>query len=755
MDLKTLIQQGINFHIKGNLADARKIYEAVIDIDPTHADATHLLGVISQQSGDPQSAFTLISRAITLNPNNPSYHSNLGATLRKLGNAVEAISAYQRAIHLKPIYPEALNNLGNAWLDSAQPDEAIHMFRRAIDQKQDYREAWLNLGKTLVQQGRYKEAVAELETASKRIPSEPRIWTLLGIALTKGNNFEAALESHDQALLRAPKSPDAQIARIETLIAAGTLDIAIHQCNLLIESNPTLAVPFNLRGMAYQRSGLHEDAISDFNMAILFDESFASAYRNRALSRIELNLVDLAIEDCRSATEIEPTNSLNYSRYGIALYKSKDIVSALDTFEKALSLNSQNLEAIIHSANALAEADKLDLALARYRQAVSIAPNNSDIYFNKAFALQEAGQLNEALESYRECLRLEPTNKEAHNNIAAVFRTLNKMPECFHHFDLAIQLGHEKARWNKAVALLLFGNFVEGWQLYEARWEAGLGLKHTPFAEPLWLGKEDIKGKTILLHPEQGFGDTIQFSRYATLVADLGAEVILEVPSRLKDLAKTLKGIRHVIASGDERPEFEFQTPLLSLPLAFSTTAASIPAEIPYLEAENHLLDKWLEILRPSSCPRVGVVWRGNPENKNDKFRSMELKHLIENVVSARPNIEFISIQKDPTDEEKLMMANSGIRDTSSQQDSFSDAAALCKLMDLIITVDTAVAHLAGALGSPTWILLSKSSDFRWLVDRNDTPWYPTAQLFRQKTLNNWDDPLKNLLNALNQTFKT
>ena len=288
-----------------------------------------------------------------------------------------------------------------------------------------------------------------------------------------------------------------------------------------------------------------------------------------------------------------------------------------------------------------------------------------------------------------------------------------------------------EAHWNLALALLATGDFERGWQEHEWRWRANVIGPEQSFRQPLWLGAEDLTGKTILLHNEQGLGDALQFVRYAPQVRQRGARVVLRVQRPLLSLMAGLAGADHVIAEGDALPEFDYHCPLLSLPLAFGTHLQNIPAGIPYLHPAADRLAKWQSILGERTAPRIGLAWSGNPAHKNDRNRSIALKQLLP--LLSVPGVRFVSLQRDLREDDAAVLGNlPALVSIGAQLDDFADTAAAISLLDLVITVDTAVAHLAGALGKPVWVLLPFAPDWRWLLKREDSPWYPTARLFRQ-----------------------
>jgi hypothetical protein len=287
------------------------------------------------------------------------------------------------------------------------------------------------------------------------------------------------------------------------------------------------------------------------------------------------------------------------------------------------------------------------------------------------------------------------------------------------------------------LALLLNDDFARGWEEYEWRWEDEHLKRQKPqFKQPLWLGQESLKGKTILLHAEQGLGDTIQFSRYAKLVSHRGAKVVLQVQKGLKSLMQSVAGVNWVVEQGEALPAFDYHTPLMSLPLAFKTSLETIPAESVYLECEAVRVEKWKDRLGDKSKPRVGLVWSGNKDHKNDHNRSIALA-MLSRILAEE--VEFISLQKEVRERDKSALEQVAVKHFGEELKDFMDTAGLVANMDLVISVDTSVAHLAGALGKPLWVLLPFSPDWRWLLEREDSPWYPSAKLYRQPKIGDWE----------------
>jgi tetratricopeptide (TPR) repeat protein len=354
--------------------------------------------------------------------------------------------------------------------------------------------------------------------------------------------------------------------------------------------------------------------------------------------------------------------------------------------------------------------------------------------------LKELNRFGDALASYDRALTMRPEYPEALSNRGNTLKELKRFEEALENYNRAITMRPDfaEAHYNEALLRLLTGDFGRGWGKYEWRLKSpSLSLLKRNFCRPLWLGADSIDGKTILLHSEQGLGDTLQFCRYVPLIAARGAYIILEVQRPLQELMTTLAGATQVISKGDPLPDFDFQCPLLSLPLALGTRHETVRPMTPYLRPSVEALNNWQVRLGPKARPTIGLVWSGSPMHNNDKNRSISLRSLIPLL-----DIEatFVSLQKDVrSNDMKVLKDQSDLLHFGDELKNFSDTAALVSNLDLVISVDTSVAHLAGALGKRVWVMLPFVPDWRWLLDREDSPWYPTARLFRQDDTREWN----------------
>jgi tetratricopeptide (TPR) repeat protein len=461
-------------------------------------------------------------------------------------------------------------------------------------------------------------------------------------------------------------------------------------------------------GVALHNLGRDEEALANYDRAIALNPQYAIAYNNRGTTLLALERRDEALDSFKRAIAIEPRYAEAHNNVGGLLRERQDLDEALASFDRAIALNPDYAVAHCNRGTTLNELCRPMQALASFDRAIAIDRNMAGAHCGRATALFSLKQLDEARQSNDRALALEPDHVEAH--------------------------------WNGALLKLVAGEFAEGWELQEWRWKLDEWRSKIPAfmrdgSWPLWTGAEPLAGKTLLVNAEQGYGDFVQFCRYLPMVRKLGANVVVEAKKRLLPLLTTLEGDFVFVEAGRPLPEFDLYCPIMSLPRAFGTRLETIPAKVPYLFAEPEKQNLVLTRLGAKGVPRIGLVWSGSPGQKADRLRSISFIRLEP---LLRMPFEFHCLQKEIGPEDLPALNSFGIQTHHDEQNDFSDAAALIACTDLVITVDTAVAHVAGAMGKPVWILLPYMADWRWLLDRQDSPWYPTARLFRQRTGGDW-----------------
>jgi tetratricopeptide (TPR) repeat protein len=534
-------------------------------------------------------------------------------------------------------------------------------------------------------------------------------------------------------------------------------------------------------GLGHMRAGRNQEAENCCRRALALDPKHAASLHLLGLLFLQVEQYDQAQDWLSRAVQQDP-KPLYFLSLGTALFPGKDYNETLKAFEKAieLGLDDANLWQLRGQTLAKANLNRRPDALESFRKSLAMRPNHLPTLNMLGASLYELGQFEEALRVYRQTHALDPNNADICNELGRVLRSLARDEEGLHWFDraLALQRDLKEALYGRAVALvylhkfpeafsaykclkaahpddsradlgaahlhLLLGNFELGWAGREARWNVpSFGGNYSKFPYPMWLGSEKLEGKTILIVSDEGLGDAIQFVRYLPIVASLGARIVLVVQDALHPLLSNFPGITQCVplSATSHLPAFDFHCPLMSLPLALKTRLDSIPSAISYLPSPSRArVRAWKERLGSHDTLRVGLVWSGNPKHADDHNRSVPLR-AFSRLLAV--NATFVSLQKDPRpDDRKAMQDLPELVDFSSDLTDFVETAALIKCLDLIVTVDTSVAHLAAALGRPTWLLLPYTADYRWLLDRDDSPWYPTMRLFRQTSSRDWRDVL-------------
>lgn len=442
------------------------------------------------------------------------------------------------------------------------------------------------------------------------------------------------------------------------------------------------------------------------------------------------------------------------SNLGLALHNAGRLDEAIAQYRSALALSPRHPEILYNLGNVYLARDRITEALASYDETLANNPSHVGARVNRGNTLLRFNRPADALEGYERALALAPDHPQILTNRGHALRRLDRPQQALQSFAAAIDKSPDfpEAHFESALAHLTLGDFEPGWKAYEWRWKTNaFADKRRSFRQPQWLGNTPLAGKTILLHAEQGFGDTIQFIRYAPLLARAGARVICEVQDELMSLLTPLQGVE-IVAPGNPLPPFDLHCPLMSLPLAFGTELATIPAQVPYLAAPADRVTRWRDRLgaeRPGEGrPRAGFVWSGSPAHKNDANRSIPLARF--NELFANLPFACFSLQREMRQgDREALQGLPQLVDLGPELIDFSDTAAVISLLDVVVSVDTAVAHLAGALGKPVVILLPHAADFRWLRNRSDTPWYPTARLLRQPAFGDWDSVIAGLADEL------
>jgi tetratricopeptide (TPR) repeat protein len=600
----------------------------------------------------------------------------------------------------------------------ARDKEALASYDKALELQPDFGDVLFNRGNLLRKQGKYEEALSSYDRALELEPQDAALLNNRGVTLFLLERYQESLDSYARAITLRPDYPDAYTNRGNALQELGFHDEAVESHQKALELAPGhLRARVNL-GNALQEMRRFEEAVQHYDQAIALDPGHAEAFNNRAAALNELQKYEEALADC----------------------------------DRALSLEPRYAEALGNRGTALAGLGRHEDALACHEQAFEIQPGCVQA-LNVATALQDLERHDEALEYHERALVLKPDYVEALNNRGNSLQALNRHAAAVRSYQRAIEIkpGDAEAHWNEGLARLTLGDYKGGWPKYEWRWRnPRLDVTQPPLDVPTWTGEEPLENKTVLVFQEQGYGDAIQFVRFVSLLASKGCRVVVACDESLLETFRSAPGVDETTAGPLPESGVDYQVSLMSLPLALGITLRNLPADAPYLAADPAAAEEWrARFARLEGGRKVGLVWSGNPRFVAAAQKRCPVEAL-EGLLSV-DDVAWISLQKDADaqDLEGLCAAAPGLLDCGDELPDFAATAAAITALDLVITVDTAVAHLAGALGKPVWIMLPFAADWRWLVEREDSPWYPTARLFRQQAAGGWEELVGRLQEAL------
>jgi tetratricopeptide (TPR) repeat protein len=517
-----------------------------------------------------------------------------------------------------------------------------------------------------------------------------------------------------------------------------------------VRLDPHLSEAWNNLAVVLKRMGRVGEASYVLKATLTQNPQSADAWINLATSLSAIGRHDEAIRAAERAIRLVPSAPSYFNERALVLLGANRRHEAHESCRRALQLLPTFPEAAYHLGLILGPTEPA-LSEACYRQAIALRPSLVEAWVNLGAGLVKRGELEQGAECFRRALTWQPSRHDAWNNLGHALRQAGRIKAAIACYGRAAALhpAYAEPRYNRALANLVLGNFAAAWEDHEWRWKVpGFPSPTRSFSQPLWTG-ERLAGRKILLHTEQGFGDSIQFLRYVPLVAQRGpAQVILEVHPELFALAKDLPGADAVVKRGDPLPAFDVQAPLLSLPLAFKTSLKTIPAATPYLKVEEARRARLQPLLRKGVAPRIGLVWAGNPRHGNDHNRSLPLTAFAPMLNGVKAS--WVSLQMGPRQADIATLGyGDRLQDFSPHLTDFADTAAVMAMLDLVICVDTSVAHLAGALNRPVWVLIPYAPDWRWMLQTEESPWYPSMRLFRQAAPGKWDAPLATMLSDL------
>jgi tetratricopeptide (TPR) repeat protein len=764
---------GVALQFQGKTDEAAEHYQRTIDLNPENIDALNNMGVLMQGLGRWRDAADYFRRTISLDSNHPDAHANLGAALMSMGDFEEAISVSRRALKINPRKEVALNTLGNAQKNLGLFDEAIENYEKALELNPGNIDALGNLGAIFLSKGNLDSALASFRRVLDLNPRNANAENNLGVVFYEQGDMEAALAAFGRSLEIEPNHTDAHSNRGNALKACGRGEEAEAAYRRAVEIDPGLLDAHANLGVLLQERGSLDEALAAYRRALDINPNHVDALTNISVALKGRGETAAAAESIRRVLEINPRNANAENILGGIFFEQGELDSALAAYDRALAIEPAHVDALanlgavltdlgrgeeaevslrraieldpghgnahVNLGTLMKQRGELASAIACYRRSLEINPRRSDALNNLGLALYEQGESEESVSCLRRAVESEPESSNAHNSLGMVLAGLGRRSEGVASFLRAVEVDPDcvDAHFNHSMVLLVEGDFNRGWEGHEWRLkkETLLG-EQARFPQKAWDGSS-LDGKTILIHAEQGYGDTVQFVRYAREIAAPGTRIVLECQPRLTKLLGCIPEIDSVIGKGEALPRFDEHVFLLSLPRILGTRLDTIPGEVPYIRppadwevpGNLHLDNEGL---------KVGLVWAGNPGHANDRNRSIALEKLAPCLETE--GARFFSLQFGEKSGDIAGLGGQAlIEDLSPHLSGFSAPAAAIAHLDLVLSVDTVSAHIAGAMGKPVWMLLPFVPDWRWLLDREDSPWYPTMRLFRQSKIGDWE----------------
>jgi tetratricopeptide (TPR) repeat protein len=658
---------------------------------------------------------------------------------------------YQQVLERDPRNPVALLGMSLVALASGQTEAAVGLAQVAVTVVPQMGPAWVTLGQTLKGVGRLDDSEQAYRLALSLDGMDPLAHMGMGELKIAQEQPEEAVREYELALRKHPTLVTAHLGLGHSLACMGRFDEAFERYQQVLSLKPRLAEAEFASGFALVRMGKPKEAEVRYRRALAERPDFAAAWVNMGSLLREQGREIYAEAALLKAVELRPDLAGGWLNLALIERDRKNAVQAESYLRKAFALDPTRTDTLLAWAQFCNGVKDLAGAWGWLRWALAREPQNADAVNMQGILLHTEGRFEEAVENFERAEKL--GNRAASSNRGNSLLDLGRVEEALLAHEKAVERDPEcaGARYNLAMTRLRVGDFERGWPGYEARWDfREVHRQARLFNQPRWRG-ERLAGRRVLLHAEQGLGDSIQFGRYVQMVVERGGTALLQVQTGVKRLLTSLEAIRtgqaEIAELGVKPPKFDLECPLMSLPAVFDTRLDSVPWPGPYLFADPALVEQtrlrfpegWRKSARGTQPLHVGLAWAGNPGYKADRHRSTQLKNLLP--LLRQPGIRWVSLQKgDPAEQLAQLPDDVFVWDASSQDSDLADTAATIENLDLVITTDTCIAHLAGAMGKPVWILLPHLADWRWMRHIETTPWYPTARLLRQRKQGNWEE---------------
>ena len=784
MTLEEYFAQALALHQSEDLKAAEAFYQKVLSALPDQPNVNYNLGLLKVQQDQSKESLEYFKAALDADESEPKYwvsyvEALMLADQKKLavdtllkglelglhGEDVDALVAQLTVQEQKPA-PVPVTIANYAGVPDMQAITQANQPSLAIEEKQTAHKN--KNGKTLqhyldnpkIQKILAVQQSGDLKAANKAwldllkyYPKNPVIMTCLGTIALEQARLEDAAKWLTESLDILPEQATAWSYRSIIHLQKEDLKTALADANEAIALNPAYAEAHANRGSVLKALKRFNEALASYQQALDLQPDNPDTQFNLALVYVELGRYEEAAAILKDVIQAKPDYAIAHHLCAEVHKKMYAYEQALGYYQTALKLDQNNHEALFGRGLTFLKLKQYQAAHADFAKVVALQPDYRNAHINLGLVLSKLNQYEASLEAYEDALALDDSYAETYNNKGLLLVEMQRFDEALTCYEKAIELdpSFEEVYWNKSHLHLLLGDFTQGWPLYEYRWKSVLKDGQRVLSKPLWLGEAPIKGKTLLVYPEQGLGDFIQFSRYVNELEALGAQVILEVPSALKSLMHTMEGQYQIVEQDSSLPYYDYHCPILSLPLALKTQADNIPAETPYLYANESELAQWQSKVDATHF-NVGLVWSGAIGHQNDHNRSVPLS-AFEPLFAVSADFHALQREIRPADQETFDRL-ACIQNHTDALTDFSETAALITQMDLVITVDTSVAHLAGAMDKPCWLLLPYAPDFRWMVNTDISPWYPSMKLFRQPKPADWTSVMIEVQTALKNVKK-
>ncbi len=613
------------------------------------------------------------------------------------------------------------------------------VYRQVVAAEPDNADAWSLLGAVCINLNRLDEAARHLDEALRINPRHHAAFDNRGVLLGKQGKYDEAVECFQQALAIQPNQAVTYLNMAEALLRNGQPSEAIAAFRRVLALAPDSLRAHSELARVLRDEGRHAEALPHWQHVVQAKPNDPALRFELAATLAHLRRLDEAKGEYQEVLRQKPDSAETCVNLGVVCMDRNELDEAVGLLRRAIEMRGRFAEAYSNLGGVLTRQGNAEEAIVVLEQALRLKPDSSEARNNLGIALAAEARFGEAEVRYRQVIDQNPQHADAIYNLGIALLKQGRVASAIEQFDQAIALApdYAEAHHNRSAALLLSEDFADGLPEYEWRFRS---RDYGGFKSrwPLWQG-EPLAGRTIVLVAEQGWGDTFQFIRYAQLVKQQAARVIAECPASLHAVLAQTPGVDEWISPESPAPAADFCVPLLSLPYRLGTTYATIPADVPYVFADETLVETWRERLGEHQDFRIGIVWQGNPRFPDDRWRSIPLAAFAP--LATLPNVQLVSLQKHAGLEQIATVAGDWpFVDLNDRIENFADTAAVMRHLDLVISCDTAPAHLAGALGVPVWVALPVVPDWRWLLEREDSPWYPAMRLFRQTAWGQWDE---------------